>query len=73
MSSANLITIENRLDELIHLCVKLERENASLRAKESVWEQERMRLVEKNEIARKRVEAMIQHLKELDTLSSPGN
>jgi cell division protein ZapB len=38
-----------------------------LKARESAWQQERVRLIEKNELARSRVEAMITHLKSLDT------
>lgn len=66
MSSDLLKDVEAKLDELIQLCNRLEKENATLKAKEQGWQQERTRLLEKNEIARKRVEAMIQHLKEME-------
>ncbi|MFL0800172.1 MAG: TIGR02449 family protein [Agarilytica sp.] len=69
MSSSQLKNIEAKLDDLIRLCNHLEKENATLQAKEASWEQERKRLIEKNEIARKRVEAMIEHLKNLETES----
>ena len=69
MATATLKSVEDKLDKLIRLCNHLEKENATLRAKEAGWEQERRRLMEKNEIARTRVEAMIQHLKALDTES----
>ncbi len=69
MSDKLLKSVESRLDELIDLCHQLEKENATLKAKEQGWQQERQRLVEKNEIARKRVEAMIEHLKNLETES----
>ena len=66
--SANLLKdVEAKLDELIHLCNRLEKENATLKAREAGWKQERARLLEKNEIARTRVEAMIKHLKELES------
>lgn len=62
----NLIArVESQLDELIELCNKLSRENELLRAREENWQQERARLVEKNDIARTRVEAMITRLKSL--------
>jgi cell division protein ZapB len=60
-----LLRVENHLDELIDLCAKLSRENELLRAREESWQQERARLVEKNDIARTRVEAMIVRLKSL--------
>lgn len=67
MSASLLKSLEDKLDELIRSHNRLEKENATLRAKEEAWQQERKRLVEKNEIARTRVEAMIQHLKNLET------
>ncbi len=69
MSSSLLKNIEDKLDELIRRNTQLEKENATLTAKESSWEQERKRLIEKNDIARTRVEAMIKHLKDLETES----
>ena len=69
MASSKLKSVEDKLDELIRLCHQLEKENASLRASAMSWQQERKRLVEKNEIARTRVEAMIEHLKNLETES----
>lgn len=69
MSSSSLQHIEDKLDELIRLCTHLEKENATLLAKEASWDIERKRLMEKNDIARKRVEAMITHLKNLETES----
>lgn len=69
MSQTVLNSLENKLDQLIKLCERLEKENKTLRAKESEWARERTRLVEKNEIARSRVEAMITRLKSLETHS----
>ena len=69
MSSSLLKNIEDKLDELIRRNTQLEKANATLMAKESSWEQERKRLIEKNDIARTRVEAMIKHLKDLETES----
>ncbi len=65
MTDNFLVRIENQLDELIDLCDKLARENELLRAREASWQQERARLIEKNDIARSRVEAMIVRLKSL--------
>jgi len=62
-----LKNLENKLDQLFHLCEHLEKENQNLRSKESDWARERTRLIEKNELARSRVEAMISRLKSLET------
>ena len=66
MSDNLLLALETKLDKLILLCTRLQQENAELKARESDWLRERERLIEKNELARSRVEAMITHLKNLD-------
>jgi cell division protein ZapB len=67
MSDELLLSLETKLDRLILLTSRLQQENTELKARESAWLQERVRLIEKNERARSRVEAMITHLKSLDT------
>jgi cell division protein ZapB len=67
MSDEFLLSLETKLDRLILLTSRLQQENTELKARESAWLQERVRLIEKNELARSRVEAMITHLKSLDT------
>ncbi|ACE84242.1 putative conserved hypothetical protein TIGR02449 [Cellvibrio japonicus Ueda107] len=66
MSDDLLLSLENKLDKLILLCNRLQQENTELKARESEWQRERQRLIEKNELARSRVEAMITHLRNLD-------
>lgn len=66
MSDELLLSLETKLDRLILLTSRLQQENAELKARENEWQRERVRLVEKNELARSRVEAMITHLKNLD-------
>jgi cell division protein ZapB len=66
MSDNLLLSLETKLDKLILLCNRLQQENAELKARESEWNKERQRLIEKNELARNRVEAMISHLRNLD-------
>ncbi len=67
MSDEFLLALETKLDRLILLTNRLQQENAELKTRESEWQRERVRLIEKNELARTRVEAMITHLKSLDT------
>jgi cell division protein ZapB len=66
MSNDLLLALEAKLDRLIQSCNRLQQENAELKARESEWQRERTRLIEKNELARNRVEAMISHLKSLN-------
>lgn len=67
MSDDLLNALDAKLDRLILLCTRLQQENADYKARESEWQRERTRLIEKNELARSRVEAMITHLKNLNT------
>ncbi|HSC68624.1 MAG: hypothetical protein K0Q67_445 [Cellvibrio sp.] len=66
MSDDLLLALETKLDKLILLCNRLQQENAELKTRESEWQRERVRLIEKNDLARSRVEAMITHLRNLD-------
>ena len=66
MSDDLLLSLETKLDRLILLCNRLQQENAQLKAREGEWQRERERLIEKKELVRSRVEAMIAHLKSLD-------
>ena len=58
--------LEQRLDELSVLCLRLQAENSSLKAQQIDLVEERARLVEKNEMARSKVEQMITQLKSLE-------
>ncbi|UTF59238.1 TIGR02449 family protein [Gilvimarinus sp. DA14] len=66
MSDEQLHTLEVKLDELLRQCSRLQQENTELKQRENDWQRERVRLVEKNELARSRVEAMISRLKSLE-------
>lgn len=67
MNNSDLQDLEHKLDLLISRCDQLRAENISLREREGTLLRERSKLVEKNELARSRVEAMISRLKNLDT------
>jgi len=55
--------LETRVDELIKTCDRLKDENHSLRNNQESLVSERAKLIEKTEMARSRVEAMILRLK----------
>lgn len=55
------------MDRLIRVCEQLQDENRALKIRADEWQRERVRLVEKNELARTRVEAMITRLKSLES------
>ncbi len=58
--------LESKVDELIELCGVLTKENRALRAQQQNWTTERAKLIEKNELAKSRVESMITRLKALE-------
>lgn len=62
----DLSALESRVDELIDRCEALARENRVLRENNRSWTVERASLLERNEIAKSKVEAMIERLKSLD-------
>ncbi len=62
----DLQKLETRIDELIRTCERLKNENRSLRVNQESLVAERASLIEKTELARARVEAMILRLKSLE-------
>ena len=58
--------LEQKLDNLIELCQQLKRENTALRERESTLAGERGKLMEQNEMARQKIETMINRLKNLN-------
>lgn len=68
MQSADLELkkLEARIDELIRICERLGEENRALRTSQRTLQMERAGLLEKNDRARNRVEAMIMHLNSME-------
>ena len=66
MAENQLKALEQKIDELITLCNNLNRENQMLKSDSAGWHQERQDLVDKNELARSKVEAMIDRLRTVE-------
>lgn len=66
MDEVDLKKLERRIDELISIVERLRVENRLLREQNDVLRLERTRLIEKTELARNRVEAMISRLKAME-------
>lgn len=66
MADFDINTLERKVDELIRLCDRLREENASLRASREHLVTERAGLIEKTELARSKVEAMVSRLKSME-------
>ena len=69
MSSSGLALLEDKIDALIELCEALAVENRALREKQASLTADRAKLIEKNELAKTRVESMINRLKALEKTS----
>lgn len=66
MADKQLKALEQKIDELIGLCNELNRENRALKAESANWHNERQDLIDKNELARTKVEAMIDRLRTME-------
>ena len=66
MEDTDLHALMARLELLIARVEQLNRQNALLIAQEKTWREERAHLIEKNEIARHKIESMISRLKALE-------
>ena len=65
-TETDLRQLEQRIDELIDTVGLLKNENTSLRQQKDKLVAERSQLIEKTELARSRVEAMISRLRSLE-------
>lgn len=65
-TETDLQQLEQRIDELIDTVGLLKNENTSLRQQKDKLVSERSQLIEKTELARSRVEAMISRLRSLE-------
>ncbi len=64
--SMDLVTLESKVDQLIETVTSLTAENDALRQQQGSLAVERADLIEKTELARTRVEAMISRLKSME-------
>lgn len=66
MSSQDLLALEAKIDKLISEYSRLQQETRLLQAERQAWKAERAKLIKQNELARSRVEAMIERLKTME-------
>ncbi|MDG2047764.1 MAG: TIGR02449 family protein [Halioglobus sp.] len=67
MTANQLKDLENKIDELIALCEALNRENNALKSDVAGWDNERKDLINKNEMARSKIETMIDRLRAMES------
>ncbi|MFK8051589.1 MAG: TIGR02449 family protein [Woeseiaceae bacterium] len=61
--------LEERMNEIVRVCDQLKEENRSLKTRQDTLIAERASLLQKNELVRGRVEAMIGRLKAMESAS----
>ncbi len=66
MEQSELQALADKLDRLIAHCQKLERDNAANRELQNDWIRERAQLIQKNDLAKTKIEAMIGRLRALE-------
>lgn len=66
MDEPEINILSEKISQLIALCDQLQQQNQQLLSQERHWREERMQLIEKNDLARQKVEAMILRLKALE-------
>lgn len=66
MAEAKFEVLSDKVDRLIKYCAQLESDNSALRELQEDWHQERSQLMQKNDLARNKIEAMIGRLKALE-------
>ncbi|KMQ76494.1 TIGR02449 family protein [Marinobacter subterrani] len=66
MEQSEVQALADKLDRLIEHCQKLERDNAILRDLQDDWNRERAQLMQKNDHAKHKIEAMISRLRALE-------
>jgi len=67
MTSLNTEQLEEQLDALLERYQSLKDENKLLRTTENALQSERSKLLEKNELATSKIEAMIDRLKSMES------
>ena len=65
-TATDFARLESQVDKLLKVCAQLKTENSLLRNRQVALVAERARLIEKNDVARTRVEAMVTRLKSLE-------
>ena len=66
MNDPDLTALSQKIDYLVSLSQKLKEENRLLRKQELSWQSERAQLLATNDVARGKIDAMINRLRALE-------
>lgn len=66
MTELTLEALSEKVDRLVEYCEQLRTDNQAMRQLQDDWHKERSQLMQKNDLARNKIEAMIGRLKALE-------
>ena len=66
MSEDSFENLTEKVDNLIDICADMKRENQALKASTNSWQSERKQLMDKNNVAKSKLESILVRLKSLD-------
>lgn len=66
MEKLTLEALSEKVDRLVKYCEQLRTDNHAMRQLQDDWHKERSQLMQKNDLARNKIEAMIGRLKALE-------
>lgn len=66
MEASQLKVFSDKVEQLLAYCQKLESDNSTLKAQQDEWSGERIKLMQKNDLAKNKIESMIGRLKSLE-------
>lgn len=66
MSDESFNILSTKVDDLIDLCAEMKRENQMLKSDQSSWQNERQQLMEKNQIAKTKLQSVLDRLKAMN-------
>ncbi|KZY43401.1 TIGR02449 family protein [Oleiphilus sp. HI0050] len=66
MEASQLKTLSGKVEQLLNYCQTLEADNLALKSSQDEWLSERTKLLQKNDLAKNKIESMIGRLKALE-------
>jgi len=66
MEASQIKTFSAKVEQLLAYCQKLEADNTTLKALQNEWLSERTKLLQKNDLAKTKIESIINRLKAME-------
>ena len=66
MEASQIKTFSAKVEQLLAYCQKLEADNSTLKALQNEWLSERTKLLQKNDLAKSKIESIISRLKAME-------